>query len=470
MLPEENYGMGKILPYLKKIIKLPELIPFLLFFIGVIVLELKNVPVGDDLFFPVVAKKMALLDFLKERYLTWSGRLSVDGVIYFLAKYDFYLWGLINLLLIISLSVFLYRFFLNSDSDIENMEQQVDKKSIYFTRLFMGFFFCFSGVISKGIFNDVIFSKTVSINYLWPVCAGVFALVPFLSYYIGRINLKNPNMIFFLFCEIFACMGQEQVSLMILMFMIFANLLIYFKTHKLHPFIIIQTIVAFVSGLILFIAPGNKLRFFSEIQSKYPDYLQLSLKDHIFTGMQWMMRNLTFKVHLLILFWIVLSVVLFIRVKNKSGLIKFSPIIPAMAVIILLIGRVFKYINFISVIFKVPVHIFNRIFFDFTTFQTNGISSILDWLPYIFWFLTITATAFLILYATSGVSSIVCFFAYLAGFASVVMIFPSPTIFASGDRVLFPFAFSLYAIMIKLLFDNRYGLMKLVLKHAKLSV
>ena len=141
---------------------------------GIVILAHLFLPTdrADDAWFmQILAGDLATpqnwLGFLVERYQTWSSRVVIEGLLILFVRFPI-LWRISNAAVCILSTVALNRLW--------NPEQSAAKNWI----LFVSFFF-----FPLGVFYEVGYVAT-TLNYLWPLCACLWAMTPTVKLFFGR--------------------------------------------------------------------------------------------------------------------------------------------------------------------------------------------------------------------------------------------------------------------------------------------
>ena len=152
--------------YINKILGI---VPFVTLFIFMIILHrFEKMQIGDDHWFQQVTPNYTFLGYVKWRYLTWSGRVSVESVLYFIFRDNGSLWKVINPIVI---TLFAYGI---SRIVVGNGICRNRKYIILNCYICIGWLF-----ISNAVLQSSVLWITGSINYIWPMTAGLLAIIPF---------------------------------------------------------------------------------------------------------------------------------------------------------------------------------------------------------------------------------------------------------------------------------------------------
>ena len=238
---------------------------------------LHNMQPGDDFWFQHATRSYSLLDYLQLRYMNWTGRMSAELVLYFIFRDGGVVWKFINPLFLTLMAYSISRIITVKKSDKNNY--------------ILNWYICIGWLlISKSVILDSIMWITGSIVYLWPMLAALVAVIPFIDALNKNYNKKFSML--YIFCAVFASMGEEQIALVLVVFIIIINLHIYIRDKKNYKYLIIENIVVILGSIILLIAPGNLVRNQQETINWLPNYSLYSKWEIMFNGVQWLLQTL----------------------------------------------------------------------------------------------------------------------------------------------------------------------------------
>lgn len=302
--------------------------------------------------------------------------------------------------------------------------------------------------ISNSILLSSVFWMTCSIVYLWTMACALFAIIPFRDALKNEYNGKFN--ILYILCGIFAAVGQEQVSIVLVVFTLVININLYIKERKIYKNLIIITAFIIVSALVLFLAPGNYVRAHQEMNTYLPNYVLYSKWEVVFYGIQWILDILINNSKIIFLILIsVLQIGLYKKKRDKEHIV-----IPLIGTVLLLIGAIFSldkvlpkqiliHLKFPNLYYRVRDSL-NWTLFDFNLpLNFHNIAIV----KYIVWPVVIFSVPYLIFYLYDFSSeSLYMNLIYFGGICSAIIMFISPTIYVSGLRTF------LYLLLCYLLF------------------
>lgn len=432
-----------------------EKLPFFILFISMLYVHiLHNMQPGDDFWFQQATRSYSLVDYLHLRYMNWTGRMSAELVLYFIFIDGGVVWKFINPLFIALMAYSISRIIIGKKSDKNNC--------------ILNWYICLGCLlISKSIIFDSIMWVTGSIVYLWPMLAALVAAIPFVDTLNKNYN-KNFS-ILYVFCAVFASMGEEQIALVLVAFITIINVHIYIRDKKVYKYLIIENIITIVGSVLLFIAPGNLIRNQEETINWLPNYTLYSKWEIIFNGVQWLLNTLLNDSK--IIFFLVLLVLSILLYKKNRGLKNnLSILIPIIGCIlifsaiifsldIVLPSKIVQEIRFPHAYHYIWDHL-NTVFFNFNIPDPFAIKKI-STIKFIIWPVIIATVPYFIwqLYDYESKGLYVAL-VYVAGICSAIIMFISATIYASGVRTFFVLAIMFLMVFISLLKKSEFLLKK----------
>ena len=405
----------------KKYIKL------MLIFIFFIIFVLINIGVkrqaGDDIAHLQELKQAgSIFNLLKSRYLTWTGRVFLEFLMYSFLDSNIIIWKIINSFMILLLGLGIYKFVSISD----NSDHKYDN-CLVVTAMMSTF------MLPLGVYSSSITWITGSFNYLWPVALGMVVLI-FIKKCLYNKKISHVEFILTIFCSFFAC-NQEQVSAILLGFNLFIIIFYYIKYRQLNYKLLILFCFIILFSSFCILAPGNSSRYFCEIKTWYPEFGNLSLTYKALQSISYSLNNF---------------VTIFTKYNSQINLLMLS--ISGM-IFALCKSKVLKTVSFLPMVYFVIRVLFNPSFgyfiFDnnLNHIQTvNGVLSL--FLAIIVFAIMLTCLYFCFDNIERKCISLVLF---LGAILSSFVVGFSPTIFASGARIFFC-SFILFIIIFNMLF------------------
>jgi len=355
------------------------ILSLIVIYITVFIVKLQN---NDDLDFKIAADKYTFFDFVYNiEYLKWSGRITANGLLYFASKIGIWSYRLISPLSILLTSYSISRIF---------------TKNFNF-RYFILSIFSF-GFIRHRVLGESLFWFTGAFNYLIPVSLGLYALIPYTDYFFWNKREVNSFRIVSAFIAGFiAVLGNEQFSLVMLAFILIFHSLKRKNVPKFFYFLSASIIMELIVSLI---SPGDRLRWYSELHW-LPGFDKMSLIAHILLGSSWIFNSL---LNQFIIIFLILSAIPLTFTKLFKKKFKIIYFLYLIQFIFLIVSKLTSIKIFPSIQLLLLITYFSSLFI-------------------------------LIIYCSSRrIFDLLCL---LAGVGSLIVMWFSPTIFASSDRVMY---------------------------------
>ena len=268
---------------------------------------------------------------------------------------------------------------------------------------------------------------STSINYLWPLATGLFALIPI------KKAWDNEKISWWQFPLYWAALifaaNQEQMSALILGFyLVFTALMIARKDKKAKLYMFINTILALISVVFILTCPGNEIRQAEELY-RFKGYEMLSFIEKFVLGFTSTFGNIIEKQNTVYVLLTTLMV-LYVFINYKEKLYRIVACIPLLSVLLLgtflpLLNGMFPYLSVLTVANC------NNIYYAF---------------PIIFAFGNFICIAMTLLLIFKNLKNNVAILTFLAGLASRIVVAFSPTIFLSKTRTMIFFDFSMIVV------------------------
>ncbi|OZQ92339.1 DUF6056 family protein [Paenibacillus sp. VTT E-133291] len=390
-----------------------------------------SLTVGDDMYFSTV--EFPFFDWIRLRYETWSGRLFPDTLAFMLFKNHYEVWQLLNPLFIM----------LSSYAIVRIVIKDFRIRDLLISLLILGYF-------SKNVLSSAFFWGTGSVNYLWPIALGLLAMIPYADkLFRDEQPFSMKHFAITVICASLASISNEQVALCMIAFSILLHISLILKRKPQDIKLLIITVIMILGTCILLLAPGNHSRYVNEVATWFPGFDKLSIKDHLYIGIIWIFQKLFVDLKYLIM---LLSIIVFIACYRDSNFNrKYSYKIFGVLIFIIFSNMVLGYNTEIFYNFEAikQYNLFHSIFHIFGT--DKGFLYAL--IPYVFW--TIFTALLCVLIIKLSQQKIFIFLALSAAAFSLVVMFFSPTIYASGNRVLAVSSIILTLITAKLILDRQ---------------
>jgi hypothetical protein len=438
--------------------------PFVVLLFSMLILHrFEKMQVGDDFWYKKYTSEYSLFGYVAWRYLTWTGRTTVEAVLYFTFKDNGFMWKIINPFIITSICYSISRIVLG--------KKESQSKNTYIMNWYICFIWFF---ISNAVLENSVFWITGSVNYVWTLAAGLIAIIPFRD---KLMNDKSSKFrVAYLICAVFAAFGEEQVSLILASFATLINIVLFVRSKKVDKMLLVENLIIIIGMFTLLLAPGNFVRDHAEINNWLPNQPYYSKWEIFYYGIQWLLNYLLNDCR--VIFLILIGVLIMAAYKKNGGLKKhYEIIILGLGFILITISLMVSNSIKLPINYNVINHIYNYnnlvwnklspVLFNFyTPLALKNISVIKFFLwPII---ICLIPVFILFIYKYKFESIFVCLI-YIAGLCSAMIMFLSPTIYASGQRTLYVFMSMIMIVIIciikraKLFLKYRYLCIFLVL-------
>lgn len=439
MLSRENVVCIQKNSSLKNKVNCVVYLPFLVLFLFMIFIHFNiDLGWGDDVHFAnVFGDANPSLEIWREnivwRYNNWSSRLVIESILFFLTRYPL-LWGILDTIMMVWIAIGFSIFF--------NDDKRMSTNWIIVLAIIC---FPFESMSSAGWI-------ATSVNYLWPLAAGLIVLVP-LNNIIKQKNTSNVVKII-VFLATFLATNQEQMCFIMCALYVFFLCYLFLKKEKIKFFLKLETIVCILNLFFILTCPGNQVRKASEIETWFPSYTQLSFLRKVEMGYSSSLYEFFMKLNLIFALFAVMLVLVVYLNKSKYNKIYFAlSMVPlATSVIMGLLYSVTKDIfPFITSLTQKMTDIGTGI----------SVSDLTSWIPDIF----ITGVFLCIIICLSicfmnkSQSIFACYILFIGLLSRWIMGF-SPTIWASNTRTFIFMYFSFIALIVILFneLEKRNGL------------
>ena len=378
----------------------------------------------DDIAWQQSIQQKSYAEWITQRYTTWSSRVGAETAAYFLVTQNLVIWKTLNVLMI----------FLLAYSVTRTLKKKVTIEDFVFVLLTLGF-------IGWRILTSSSFCFNGSLNYLWPLAMGIFALIPLAdSYFHSEHSHRFYMWVLYALSATFAILSNEQLAFVLLGLYGLYVVNNIFKKKKVAKgtILFLLLIVALVAVLVL--SPGNHLRYQSEILKWYPDFNKISLGTHLIRDLSWFYGSFFSEMRTLVLllgftvYYIYLK-----KIKKRSHLFE---------------GLLGLYLGFM---------ILSLMFYWDTISGIIAYPTLLIVLLIVFW----TLFFLMLLFFLSKLNDHGRLYGVIlmTGLASMLLLWASPTIFASGHRVLLICSVFLVILINKLRLDNDIKVNKILIYY-----
>lgn len=391
--------------------------------------------VGTDDNAAYVFAKSNFIELLKYQYFNWTGRISGVILSYLSTNTFGIFYKLINPLFIILCGYSISRYF---------------SKSINVRHLLISLL-CFS-LLSRTALSDAVFWYSGSYAYVIPVSLILFCMVPYAdSYFRDKNTMSIPRFILFAFTGIIGAMGQEQAAIVMVGVVVIFHIVKLIKKERLSPLFFVLTAILIAFTIIDIKSPGNANRWQVELIARFPTFDKLSIVAHIKLGLYCFFEEIVNHFTYTIL---ALSGLIMYSFKKFIGKWRWAAIAFYAQFVVFVVAKAIS--TFLHTYKTGAGRLFNfnlmmesyNLGTSTLLGQVSAFHLILGFAPFLFWaiFLALMIT---LIYKISEkpVFTLLCI---IASFVTMIVLYTSPTIFASGERPYFV-GFIMFNIIIYLL-------------------
>ena len=242
------------------------------FFILMLALHIIMTFIGDDIGYANVLSNQSLTDFISFRYREWSSRLIIDCITVILAKENYIVWKILDIILY-TLGVYLVIKFINKDN------------------------------------NKYVALIGVSLFLMYPFfdMAGAGWIATTLNYLIYIISILS----------LFYAVNQEQSCLLILGINTLYLIYCIVKKQDISRFNVLIVIVSALALTMILTTPGNAKRVIVETARYYPEYVNFGIIEKLYLGTIPTIGILLKDKVLFTVFYIILTASALLKTKNK---------------------------------------------------------------------------------------------------------------------------------------------------------
>ena len=414
----------------------------LLAFVFFLILRNVQMSDGDDTYFYHYSTTMGFFEYLSWRYQTWVGRMAAEAIVYITFNLGLGFWRVADAVMMVLLPIGIlrlgcktagytgytalpneYQEGVGADIEQHNLREITGWcniwKSIRYPVLLASGYLLMS-VMTLG-YSAVWVNG--SIFYTWTFTAGVWAMMPLADLVFDTGTFSNRQMIFAIPCSIIAAMSIEQMGAVLLAFEGLVILSILLQKKRIPAVIWIQTAITLAAFVILFMAPGNEMRVASEITTWMPGYKELSVGNHLFMTIQWMLSSFANEGKAFFIAIWVAGFLLLVKSK-KAKVYQILAVVFSVVALLPYIG-----ISFFSEMGIGYIDI-EQCLMELPTWQTMTIQNRIAF----FWWIAAVLFTLVLLWKVTG-HSVFISMVFLGGIASEAVLHFSPTIYASGARV-----------------------------------
>ncbi|MDB5162042.1 MAG: hypothetical protein JWM52_550 [Candidatus Saccharibacteria bacterium] len=379
-----------------------------------------------------------LFDWLNFRYHTWSGRLIPDTFMYIFTQAPIIFWKLTSLLFYILFTAMIFSYYVL----FSHKRTPVKDYTMLAGAILLPF------LMDIGAYVDGTLWITGAMNYFWITAIALVAFFP-VAYLV--VHNKIPHWaisVVGIIASIIAAVSQEQLGLVLAVLV--TILTVYYCVHtrrslsKKHVlYLTAFTLVLVVAVLVNVLAPGNELRIQAETLARLPTFNSVPLLERFDYSLRWLLDRLINHASFFLSVISAILALLFVAKRNKTKLdYVYTSILAVSSFALFMKGS------------EIISYWFN--FYPTWQHEILPVASYLMLIPWII-VIFIVATAPLILAPKKRFYLFVALIIW-AAFASLALITLSPTMYASGLRVVYvPSMLLFFAafLLIDKLFETR---------------
>lgn len=380
----------------------------------------------DDEFYIRNISNRSIVDFVGERYATWTSRVMIEFTLCFVLKTSKYLWIILQAALMTLIGYSLIKLFVNED-----------KKENYLLIIFLFMLYPLDRMSSAGW-------GATTVNYIWPFALGLFSTISIKKMWTGE-KISWVLYILYAISLLLGCNQEQVIVIMFIVYVLFAVLLTMRDKKKTNKFIYVQIAIIVASLIFILTCPGNAARFDNEVASTYPEYKTLSFFDKVSLGITSTVSELIVNSNVpFIVLCLYIAIVIFNNYKDR--IIRLNAAIPLLAVSVL---GVFKDV-FANLFPYYSGYYRNIIVLQQPMINASNYVSLINFVPLVSSLIVICSMIISLALIFKKFGKMLPVVILLIGFATRMEMAFSPTIFASTNRtfIYLEFAMLICAYMI----------------------
>lgn len=378
----------------------------------------------DDQVFLENVTGTSIWSYIGPRYYTWSSRIIIEVILCFVLKVSKYLWILIESLMVTLAAYSISKLFIkNNEDQKENILMLLSMILIY--------------PIVK--MNDAGWAAT-TVNYMWPLATGLFTLIPIKKIWDNE-KIKFWQYPLYVVTLIFASNQEQACAILFGTYLLFTVLMII-KNKKIHPFMVIQTLIVIASLIFILTCPGNAARTTVEINNQFKDFEMLTILDKIGIGLTSTM-GLIIKSGNIIFALMSMVIAVNIFLNNKEKLYRIVSLVPIFSILALSYLR-----DDLHTIFPYFSTVKELIVKEEMILTAGNCNNLFNVIPIIFAAINFICIIMSLLLIFKNLKNNTALLVFLIGLASRLIMGFSPTVFLSGERTMLFFEFSMIIVSI----------------------
>lgn len=240
---------------------------------------------GDDAFFDHYVHTMSYLDYIQARYMTWTGRIGGESLVYLVFTLGIWAWRVLNAFMVAAVPMLLLMI----------TGVRVDWRTL--TLACVGYLFM--DIITCG--HAAVWVNG-SIFYTWSLVCALLCI--YFNLKGASLRAREGGAVLFPLI-FFASSSIEQIGFALLAF--FAITIAYrlWKKEPLPSLLIAQTCFLVAVLAVVLMAPGNSVRVAQETEQWFPAFAVMPFAERAFISVQWLLSSLANEGKLFLVFiWI----------------------------------------------------------------------------------------------------------------------------------------------------------------------
>ncbi len=376
----------------------------------------------DDEYFLEQVTNKSVLSFALSRYSWWSSRVIIEFILCAVLKTSKYLWIFFEAGMVALAGYSISRIFVKDNKKENNV-----------MLLFMILLY------PLNVMNGAGWAATTT-NYMWPLATCLFALVPIKKIWSNE-KIRWFEYPLYSIALIYAGNQEQSCAILVGTYILFSVFMII-KNKKIHPYMIVQNLLIIASLIFILTCPGNYARNEKEVIDNFKDFEMLTILDKIGLGLTATNALLVGQGNIIFLMFTGLITV-YIFSNYKESLYRIIAVIPFLSIVLLsfmpsITGTIFSFL--VS---------FKKYFVMEGVMLTAANSNNLFYtLPVIFAFINFMCVILSIMLIFKNLKNNIALLVFLVGLASRLIMGFSPTIFASANRTMIFFEFSMIIVSI----------------------
>lgn len=240
---------------------------------------------GDDAFFDHYVHTMSYLDYIQARYMTWTGRIGGESLVYLVFTLGIWAWRVVNAFMVAAVPMLLLM--------ITGL--RVDWRTL--TLACAGYLFM--DIITCG--HAAVWVNG-SIFYTWSLVCTLLCI--YFNLKGASLRAREGGAVLFPLI-FFAASSIEQIGFALLAFFAFTIAYRLWKKEPLPPLLIAQTCFLVAVLAVVLMAPGNSVRVAQETEQWFPAFAVMPFAERAFISVQWLLSSLANEGKLFLVFiWI----------------------------------------------------------------------------------------------------------------------------------------------------------------------